>query len=137
MTTPAAIESAATIAFDATVSFRRLRRGSGDPDGCVDEPGFALAQTALARQKPPGAQHLVELRIDCDEDCLLLLVDQTGVACHTGRRACLRAWRNDACGTRHSLLPAADLYGRSSHAKPVAALPSSWSARRPAAEPAC
>ncbi len=33
-------------------------------------------------------QRLVELRIDCDQDCLLLLVDQTGVACHTGRRSC-------------------------------------------------
>ena len=34
------------------------------------------------------AQRLVELRIDCDNDCLLVLVDQTGVACHTGRRSC-------------------------------------------------
>ena len=34
-------------------------------------------------------QRLVELRIDCDNDCLLVLVDQTGVACHTGRRSCL------------------------------------------------
>ena len=34
------------------------------------------------------AQRLVELRIDCDGDTLLLLVDQTGVACHTGRRSC-------------------------------------------------
>jgi phosphoribosyl-AMP cyclohydrolase len=33
-------------------------------------------------------QSLVELRVDCDADCLLLLVDQTGVACHTGRRSC-------------------------------------------------
>ena len=33
-------------------------------------------------------QALVELRVDCDSDCLLLLVDQTGVACHTGRRSC-------------------------------------------------
>lgn len=33
-------------------------------------------------------QALVELRIDCDSDCLLLMVDQTGVACHTGRRSC-------------------------------------------------
>ena len=33
-------------------------------------------------------QRLVELRIDCDGDTLLLRVEQTGVACHTGRRAC-------------------------------------------------
>ncbi|MBI3505503.1 MAG: phosphoribosyl-AMP cyclohydrolase [Proteobacteria bacterium] len=33
-------------------------------------------------------QRLVELRIDCDGDAILLRVDQTGVACHTGRREC-------------------------------------------------
>jgi phosphoribosyl-AMP cyclohydrolase len=33
-------------------------------------------------------QRLVEVRIDCDRDCLLLLVDQTGPACHTMRRSC-------------------------------------------------
>ena len=33
-------------------------------------------------------QRLVELRVDCDRDCLLALVDQTGPACHTGRRSC-------------------------------------------------
>ena len=42
-------------------------------------------------------QHLHELRLDCDGDVVLLLVDQTGVACHTGRRNCFfRAWRNAA-----------------------------------------
>jgi phosphoribosyl-AMP cyclohydrolase len=34
------------------------------------------------------AQRLIEMRVDCDGDALLLLVDQTGVACHTGRRSC-------------------------------------------------
>ena len=33
-------------------------------------------------------QALVEFCVDCDGDTLLVLVDQTGVACHTGRRNC-------------------------------------------------
>ncbi|MGL5010067.1 MAG: phosphoribosyl-AMP cyclohydrolase [Paracoccaceae bacterium] len=33
-------------------------------------------------------QRLVEMRLDCDRDCLLVLVDQTGPACHTGRPNC-------------------------------------------------
>ena len=33
-------------------------------------------------------QRLVELRVDCDGDALLLRVDQEGPACHTGRRSC-------------------------------------------------
>jgi phosphoribosyl-AMP cyclohydrolase len=40
-------------------------------------------------------QLLRELRLDCDGDTVLLLVDQHGVACHTGRRNCFfRAWRD-------------------------------------------
>jgi phosphoribosyl-AMP cyclohydrolase len=33
-------------------------------------------------------QKLIELRVDCDRDCLLMIVDQTGPACHTNRRSC-------------------------------------------------
>lgn len=33
-------------------------------------------------------QRLVELRLDCDRDTLLLSVEQTGPACHTGARSC-------------------------------------------------
>lgn len=33
-------------------------------------------------------QTLEEMRVDCDGDTLLLLVDQKGMACHTGRRHC-------------------------------------------------
>ncbi|WP_147105659.1 phosphoribosyl-AMP cyclohydrolase [Tateyamaria sp. syn59] len=33
-------------------------------------------------------QELVSLRVDCDRDCILMLVHQTGAACHTGRRTC-------------------------------------------------
>ena len=59
-------------------------------------------------------QHLVELRVDCDGDTLLLLVEQEGVACHTGRRSCFfRAWRDGAL--REIAAPLIDpgkLYGR-------------------------
>src|ERR1700712_5816313 len=44
-------------------------------------------------------QRLVDMRIDCDGDTLLLMVDQTGVACHTGRHNCFfRAVRDDGLG---------------------------------------
>jgi phosphoribosyl-AMP cyclohydrolase len=33
-------------------------------------------------------QDLVELRVDCDRDCLLVRVRQSGPACHTNRRSC-------------------------------------------------
>ena len=33
-------------------------------------------------------QTLIKLRVDCDGDTILLLVDQKGAACHTGRRNC-------------------------------------------------
>ncbi len=33
-------------------------------------------------------QALVDLRVDCDRDCLLAVVRQEGPACHTNRRSC-------------------------------------------------
>ena len=33
-------------------------------------------------------QELVSMAVDCDRDCLLVQVRQTGPACHTGRRTC-------------------------------------------------
>lgn len=42
-------------------------------------------------------QRLVALRVDCDGDTLLLSVDQTGPACHTGARSCFfRLWEGEA-----------------------------------------
>ncbi len=41
-------------------------------------------------------QTLIDLRVDCDGDTLLVLVDQLGVACHTGRHNCFfRALRDE------------------------------------------
>ncbi len=51
---------------------------------------WSRARRALWRKGETSGQtqSLVEMRLDCDGDTLLLLVDQTGVACHTGRRSC-------------------------------------------------
>lgn len=58
-------------------------------------------------------QRLVELRLDCDGDTLLLLVEQTGVACHTGRRSCFfRALRGGRLETiAEVLIDPETLYG--------------------------
>ena len=58
-------------------------------------------------------QRLVELRVDCDGDTLLLKVDQTGVACHTGRRSCFfRAWRGEGLEETQAVeVDPAKLYG--------------------------
>lgn len=33
-------------------------------------------------------QYVKDIKIDCDNDTILLLVDQKGAACHTGNRTC-------------------------------------------------
>lgn len=35
-----------------------------------------------------NVQHLISVNVDCDGDTLLVRVDQTGVACHTGSSTC-------------------------------------------------
>ena len=57
--------------------------------------GRAAPVTGRARKAPwrkgdtsGHIQTVVELRVDCDGDTLLVLVEQTGVACHTGRHNC-------------------------------------------------
>ena len=44
-----------------------------------------------------NTQRLIEFRYDCDEDTILLIIDQTGAACHTGRRNCFyRVAKNES-----------------------------------------
>ena len=38
-----------------------------------------------------NVQRVVDVRLDCDGDALLIKVDQVGVACHTGDRTCFDA----------------------------------------------
>lgn len=52
-------------------------------------------------------QELVDFRLDCDRDCLLVKVRQTGPACHTGRQSCFYTAVRD--GQEHELMqPVAD-----------------------------
>jgi phosphoribosyl-AMP cyclohydrolase len=60
---------------------------------------FSRSRGALWRKGESSGQvqALRDLRLDCDGDTLLLLVEQQGVACHTGRRTCFfRAARGGA-----------------------------------------
>jgi phosphoribosyl-AMP cyclohydrolase len=51
---------------------------------------FSRSRNRLWRKGESSGQtqHLKQLLVDCDGDTLLLLVQQDGVACHTGRRTC-------------------------------------------------
>ena len=60
---------------------------------------FSRSRSRLWRKGETSGQvqSLVDLRLDCDGDTILALVEQTGVACHTGRHNCFfQAIRDDA-----------------------------------------
>lgn len=51
---------------------------------------FSRARNALWRKGDSSGhiQRVVEMRMDCDQDAIWIRVEQTGAACHTGRRSC-------------------------------------------------
>jgi phosphoribosyl-AMP cyclohydrolase len=57
---------------------------------------YSRSRKALWRKGEQSGQHqqVREIRLDCDGDTVLLQVDQTGAACHTGRRDCF-FWKVD------------------------------------------
>ncbi len=81
---------------------------------------WSRSRAALWRKGETSGQvqRLVELRLDCDGDALLLLVDQDGVACHTGHRSCFyQAMRGgETVEVAPALVSEAELYGHSKEA---------------------
>ncbi len=59
-------------------------------------------------------QLLADFRFDCDGDCLLLVVRQEGVACHTGRRSCFFMAERDGAAVEIApvLISEEELYGK-------------------------
>jgi phosphoribosyl-AMP cyclohydrolase len=51
---------------------------------------FSRSRGALWRKGETSGhvQRVVEMRVDCDQDAVWIKVEQTGAACHTGRRSC-------------------------------------------------
>ena len=56
-------------------------------------------------------QRVVEMRMDCDQDAIWIRVEQTGAACHTGRRSCFyRKVDSGAGGAQLSFVDADKLF---------------------------
>ena len=51
---------------------------------------FSRSRNGLWRKGETSGhvQRVVEMRMDCDQDAVWIRVEQTGAACHTGRRSC-------------------------------------------------
>ncbi len=76
---------------------------------------FSRSRNKLWRKGETSGQQQVlkDFRLDCDGDTVLLLVDQTGVACHTGRRSCFYQAARDGALVEIAapLVAPEDLYG--------------------------
>ena len=79
---------------------------------------YSRSRQALWRKGETSGQqqHLKSAALDCDGDTLLLQVDQTGHACHTGRRSCfyVAVDAHKAAITSEPLIDPATLYGKKS-----------------------
>ena len=74
---------------------------------------FSRSRKSLWRKGESSGhtQRVVEMRLDCDQDAIWIRVEQTGAACHTGRRSCFyRAVDAGAGGPGLSLVDADRLF---------------------------
>jgi phosphoribosyl-AMP cyclohydrolase len=74
---------------------------------------FSRSRNALWRKGETSghAQRVVEMRLDCDQDAIWIRVEQTGAACHTGRRSCFyRQVTTGEGGTQLSFVDADRLF---------------------------
>ena len=74
---------------------------------------FSRSRNSLWRKGETSGhtQRVVEMRMDCDQDAVWIKVEQTGAACHTGRRSCFyRAVTPSDGGARLSFVDADKLF---------------------------
>ena len=74
---------------------------------------FSRSRNALWRKGESSGhvQRVVEMRMDCDQDAVWIRVEQTGAACHTGRRSCFyRAVTAGEGGARLAFVDAERLF---------------------------
>ena len=74
---------------------------------------FSRSRNSLWRKGESSGhvQRVIEMRLDCDQDAIWIRVEQTGAACHTGRRSCF--YRNvtpSEGGARLSFVDAEKLF---------------------------
>jgi phosphoribosyl-AMP cyclohydrolase len=71
---------------------------------------FSRSRNSLWRKGETSGQvqRVVEMRLDCDQDAIWIRVEQTGAACHTGRRSCFYRKVTEAEGGARLLFVDAD-----------------------------
>jgi phosphoribosyl-AMP cyclohydrolase len=69
---------------------------------------FSRSRQSLWRKGETSGhiQRVIEMRMDCDQDAIWIRVEQTGAACHTGRRSCF--YRAVTAGEGGALLSLVD-----------------------------